>query len=45
MARTGLWLNLIGALVITAVVYLIGSAVFDINPGEFPAWAVKPPLP
>jgi sodium-dependent dicarboxylate transporter 2/3/5 len=45
MARTGLWLNLIGALIITAVVYLIGSAVFDINPGEFPAWAVKPPLP
>ena len=41
MARTGLWLNLIGAIVITAVVYFIGSVVFDISPGQFPAWAVK----
>jgi len=40
MARTGLWLNLIGAVIITAVVYFIGSAVFNITPGEFPAWAV-----
>ncbi|MFA6126099.1 MAG: SLC13 family permease [Bacteroidales bacterium] len=39
MARTGFWLNLIGAVIITAVVYFIGSAVFKINPGEFPAWA------
>lgn len=41
MARTGFWLNLIGAVVITAVVYFVGSAVFKITPGEFPAWAVK----
>jgi len=40
MARTGFWLNLIGAVIITGVVYFIGSAVFKINPGEFPAWAV-----
>jgi sodium-dependent dicarboxylate transporter 2/3/5 len=40
MARTGFWLNLIGAVIITAVVYFIGSAVFNINPGEFPGWAV-----
>jgi solute carrier family 13 (sodium-dependent dicarboxylate transporter), member 2/3/5 len=39
MARTGFLLNLIGAVIITAVVYFIGSAVFNINPGEFPAWA------
>lgn len=39
MARTGFWLNLIGALIITGVVYFIGSAVFKISPGEFPAWA------
>lgn len=41
MARTGIWLNLVGAIVITGVVYLIGSIVFDIKPGEFPAWAVQ----
>jgi len=40
MARTGFWLNLIGAVIITAAFYLIGSAVFDINPGEFPGWAM-----
>jgi sodium-dependent dicarboxylate transporter 2/3/5 len=41
MARTGFILNLIGAIVITGVVYFIGSAVFKINPGEFPAWAMQ----
>ena len=41
MARTGFWLNLIGAVIITAVFYFIGSAVFKINPGEFPVWAVQ----
>lgn len=41
MARTGFWLNLIGALIVMAVVYFIGSAVFDIKPGEFPAWATR----
>jgi len=40
MARTGFWLNLFGAVVITAVVYFVGSFVFKINPGEFPIWAV-----
>ena len=40
MARTGLWLNLIGALVITAVFFLIGSVIFKITPGEFPVWAI-----
>jgi sodium-dependent dicarboxylate transporter 2/3/5 len=39
MASTGIWLNLIGAVIITAVVYFIGSAVFNITPGEFPGWA------
>jgi sodium-dependent dicarboxylate transporter 2/3/5 len=39
MAKTGFWLNLIGAVIITGVVYFIGSAVFHIQPGEFPAWA------
>jgi sodium-dependent dicarboxylate transporter 2/3/5 len=40
MAKTGFILNLIGAVVITVVFYFIGSIVFKINPGEFPAWAV-----
>lgn len=40
MVRTGFWLDLIGAVIITGVIYFIGSAVFKINPGEFPAWAV-----
>ncbi len=39
MAGTGIWLNLIGAFIIMAVVYFVGSAVFHITPGEFPAWA------
>ncbi len=41
MARTGFLLNLIGVVIITAAVYFIGSAVFKINPGEFPAWAER----
>jgi sodium-dependent dicarboxylate transporter 2/3/5 len=40
MARTGLLLNLAGALIITAMTYLLGAYVFDIRMGEFPAWAV-----
>lgn len=40
MAKTGFLLNLIGAVVITVVFYYIGSMVFKINPGEFPAWAI-----
>jgi sodium-dependent dicarboxylate transporter 2/3/5 len=31
MAKTGLWLNLIGAVIITCAVYLLGNAVFGIN--------------
>ncbi|MBK9356918.1 MAG: anion permease [Bacteroidales bacterium] len=43
MVRTGFWLNLIGAIIITVAFYLIGPMVFDISPGEFPDWA-KPVL-
>lgn len=39
MARTGLLLNLIGGVVITAAVYFIGRIVFDIDLSDFPAWA------
>jgi len=41
MARTGFWLNLIGAAIITAAFYFLGSAVFDIDPGVFPVWAIQ----
>jgi sodium-dependent dicarboxylate transporter 2/3/5 len=39
MARVGVALNLIGALVITAVFYFLGTALFGIDPGVLPAWA------
>ncbi|PKP53435.1 MAG: sodium:dicarboxylate symporter [Bacteroidetes bacterium HGW-Bacteroidetes-1] len=39
MARTGLALNLIGALIISLMMYFWGSYVFDINLAEFPEWA------
>ena len=41
MARTGLILNLIGALVISLATYYIAPIVFDINFNEFPLWAVS----
>jgi sodium-dependent dicarboxylate transporter 2/3/5 len=41
MAKTGIALNLIGALVITLMTYLLGMYVFDINLGEFPTWAMS----
>lgn len=40
MASTGLILNLAGAVVITIMTYLMGSPVFDIQPGIFPDWAL-----
>ncbi len=39
MARAGLWLNLIGIVLVTIVVYTIGLSVFDIDPGVVPEWA------
>lgn len=39
MARTGIYLNLIGAAVITIMTYWIGTLVFDISLTDFPAWA------
>jgi len=40
MAKTGLILNIAGAVVITLATYYIATAIFDINLLEFPAWAV-----
>ncbi len=39
MARNGIFLNIIGAVVITLLTYWLGSLVFDIEPGVFPDWA------
>ncbi len=39
MARTGIFLNLIGVVVIATVVFTVGLAVFDIDPSVVPEWA------
>ncbi|RMF06566.1 MAG: SLC13/DASS family transporter [Candidatus Neomarinimicrobiota bacterium] len=42
MVRTGIRLNLIGALLITAAIYTIGVSVFHIDLSALPGWAVSP---
>lgn len=39
MAKTGFWLNLIGAVIITLAIYGCAAPVFDIAWDQFPAWA------
>ena len=39
MARTGIFLNLIGVVVIATVVFTVGLAIFDIDPSVVPEWA------
>jgi len=41
MAKTGILLNLIGAVIITVMTYLLGTFVFDIKLDEFPVWAIQ----
>jgi sodium-dependent dicarboxylate transporter 2/3/5 len=41
MARVGVAINIIGVIVITAMFYFIGTAVFNIDPGVFPEWAAQ----
>jgi sodium-dependent dicarboxylate transporter 2/3/5 len=41
MARIGIWLNLIGAVVVTLLVYTIGQLVFNIDPAVVPDWALN----
>jgi sodium-dependent dicarboxylate transporter 2/3/5 len=41
MARVGIVLNLVGALVIAGIVYTLGTAVFHIDPGVLPEWATS----
>lgn len=39
MAKTGLLLNIIGAIIITISIYFLGDLVFGVN--TFPDWAIK----
>lgn len=39
MARVGIFINIIGVIIITVLFYLIGTVVFSIDPGVFPEWA------
>ena len=39
MARVGIFINIIGVIIITLLFYLIGTVVFSIDPGVFPEWA------
>ncbi len=39
MARIGILLNLIGALVISVIVFTVGTVVFGIDPSVVPDWA------
>jgi sodium-dependent dicarboxylate transporter 2/3/5 len=39
MARAGLWLNLIGVLLVTTIVYFLMIPVFQINLKTLPTWA------
>lgn len=39
MARAGLLLNLLGAVIITLATYFLGMYIFDIDVNSFPAWA------
>ena len=43
MARAGLFLNLIGAVVITLIFRALGPLLFGIEPGVLPDWAVPTP--
>ncbi len=46
MARAGLLLNILGALIIAAFFYFLGSSIFGIEAGVFPDWAqsLQPPV-
>jgi sodium-dependent dicarboxylate transporter 2/3/5 len=39
MARVGVFLNLLGVIIITVVFYLLAAPVFGVDPGTFPEWA------
>jgi sodium-dependent dicarboxylate transporter 2/3/5 len=39
MAKVGVFINIVGVLIITAMFFILGTAVFSIDPGVFPEWA------
>jgi len=39
MARVGIFLNIIGAVVVSVIVFTVGTVVFDIDPNIVPDWA------
>jgi sodium-dependent dicarboxylate transporter 2/3/5 len=41
MARAGIVLNLLGAVLVTLGIFLLGRVVLGIDPGVFPPWAAK----
>ncbi len=41
MAKTGVWLNVIGTILITISIYVVGKAVFGIDLAQFPEWAIN----
>jgi sodium-dependent dicarboxylate transporter 2/3/5 len=40
MAKTGLIINIVGAIIITLITYYWGTLVFDFSPDVVPAWAI-----
>jgi sodium-dependent dicarboxylate transporter 2/3/5 len=38
MAKAGVWLDIIGIFIVTAMVWFLGTAVFEISVGQLPAW-------
>ena len=41
MAKVGVFINLIGVVIITVIFFILGTAVFNIDPGVFPEWAAQ----
>ena len=39
MVRAGFFLNIVGVVIITAAVFLLGAPLLGIDPSQFPAWA------
>jgi sodium-dependent dicarboxylate transporter 2/3/5 len=39
MARVGVFINVIGVMVVAVLFYLVGTVVFSIDPNVFPEWA------
>jgi len=39
MAKTGFWLNMLGVIIITTVIYFLSSGILGIDLTQFPTWA------